>query len=80
MVAGLVKERGSSAHLRSDNGTEFIALALRGWLECSRVQNLYITPGSPWENAYCESFNSRLRDEFLNREEFAQRCRVKGGA
>jgi putative transposase len=48
-----------------------VALALQGWLRAKGVKTLYITPGSPWENAYCESFHSRLRDEFLNREEFA---------
>jgi transposase InsO family protein len=52
-------------------------VALRGWLERSGVRTLYITPGSPWENAYCESFNSRLRDEFLNREEFASEMEAK---
>ena len=73
----LVGERGAPGHLRSDNGPEFVAKALRGWLERSGVRTLYITPGSPWENAYCESFNSRLRDEFLNREEFASEMEAK---
>jgi putative transposase len=77
VLAEPIKERGAPRHLRSDNGPEFVALALRGWLECSRVQTLYITPGSPWENAYCESFNSRLRDEFLNREEFASKLEAR---
>lgn len=71
VMAGLMRERGAPEHLRSDNGPEFIAAALRGWLSQQGVQTLYITPGSPWENPYCESFHSRLRDEFLNREEFA---------
>ena len=73
----LVGERGAPGHLRSDNGPEFVAKALRGWLERSGARTLYITPGSPWENAYCESFNSRLRDEFLNREEFASEMEAK---
>jgi len=56
--------------LRSDNGPEFIAQAVRQWLQESMVGTLYIAPGSPWENPYSESFNSRLRDELLNREVF----------
>jgi len=54
------------AHIRSDNGPEFIATAVKDW----RVHTLYITPGSPWENGYCESFNGSLRDELLNGEIF----------
>lgn len=77
VLAELINERGAPRHLRSDNGPEFVALALRGWLERCGVQTLYITPGSPWENAYCESFNSRLRDEFLNREEFASELEAR---
>jgi len=77
VMEGLMRERGTPGHLRSDNGPEFIARALRGWLARLGVQTLYITPGSPWENAYCESFNSRLRDEFLNREEFATELEAK---
>lgn len=77
VLAGVIRERGAPEHLRSDNGPEFIALALRGWLTRQGVKTLYITPGSPWENAYCESFNSRLRDEFLDREEFATELEAK---
>lgn len=66
VLLGLINERGVPRHLRSDNGRQFVALALQGWLDRSGVQNLYITPESPWQNAYWESFNSRLRDEFLN--------------
>jgi putative transposase len=62
--------RGAPAHLRSDNGPEFTATAVREWLERVGVQTLYIEPGSPWENGYIESFNGRLRDELLNREVF----------
>jgi transposase InsO family protein len=62
--------RGTPQYLRSDNGPEFIAAAVRRWLAKAGVQTLYIEPGSPWENGYNESFNSRLRDELLNREEF----------
>ncbi len=69
-LARLVAERGGPAYLRSDNGPEFIAAAVKGWLAKMGVATLYIEPGSPWENAYSESFNSRLRDELLNRELF----------
>ena len=70
-LAALMARRGAPAHLRSDNGPEFVALAVQAWLKQQNVGPLYIAPGSPWENAYVESFNSRLRDEHLNREEFA---------
>ena len=61
---------GAPEHIRSDNGPEFIAIALREWLHRIGVATLYITPASPWENGYCESFNSKLRDELLAREIF----------
>lgn len=64
------RERGMPEHLRSDNGPEFIATAVRRWLAGVGTRTLYIEPGSPWENAYSESFNSRLRDELLNGELF----------
>jgi transposase InsO family protein len=56
--------------IRSDNGPEFIADAIKKWLKKKHVGTLYIEPGSPWENGYIESFNGRLRDEILNREVF----------
>ena len=62
--------RGVPMHIRSDNGPEFIAQAIRSWLERARVQTLYIEPGSPWENGYAESFHGRLRDELLECELF----------
>lgn len=62
--------RGVPQHIRSDNGSEFIAHAIRTWLESSAVTTLYIEPGSPWENGYVESFHSRLRDELLDSELF----------
>lgn len=62
--------RGAPQYLRSDNGPEFVAEAIQAWLKQSGVGTLYIAPGSPWENAYIESFNSRLRDELLNVEVF----------
>jgi transposase InsO family protein len=61
---------GVPGHLRSDNGPEFIAYAIQDWLEDKGVKTIYITPGSPWENAYIESFHDKLRDECLNRELF----------
>lgn len=62
--------RGVPGHIRSDNGPEFIAKAVRTWITAVGAQTAYITPGSPWENGYIESFNARLRDEFLNGEIF----------
>jgi len=62
--------RGAPAYIRSDNGPEFISIVVKKWLKKSGVETLYIAPGSPWENGYIESFNSRLRDELLNRELF----------
>ena len=62
--------RGVPGHIRSDNGPEFIAKAVREWIATVGAKTAYITPGSPWENGYCESFNSKLRDELLNGEIF----------
>ena len=62
--------RGVPAHIRSDNGPEFIAKAVQAWITGGGAQTAYITPGSPWENGYIESFNGRLRDECLNGEVF----------
>lgn len=62
--------RGVPKHIRSDNGSEFTAVAVREWLNTLKVKPLYIEPGSPWENGYVESFNGKLRDELLNRELF----------
>jgi len=63
-------EHGVPEHIRSDNGPEFVAKRVRKWLAGLGTRPLYIEPGSPWENGYCESFNSKLRDEFLNGEIF----------
>jgi len=62
--------RGPPEHIRSDNGAEFTATAIREWLANLGVKTLYIEPGSPWENGYIESFNGKLRDELLDREIF----------
>jgi len=62
--------RGIPEYLRSDNAPEFVARELRKWLGRLGTGTLYIEPGSPWENGYCESFNGKLRDECLNGEIF----------
>ncbi len=69
-LAKLFMEKGAPEHIRSDNGSEFTAQAVREWLDKAKVRTLYIEPGSPWENGYNESFNGRLRDELLNGEIF----------
>ena len=67
----LVAVRGAPAHPRMDNGPEMIAWALRDYCRLAGVRTTYIEPGSPWENPFAESFNSRARDEHFNVEEFA---------
>jgi transposase InsO family protein len=69
-LAELFLSRGVPAHIRSDNGPEFTAEAVRDWLGRIGVKTLFIQPGSPWENGYVESFNGKLRDVVLNREIF----------
>lgn len=64
-------------HIRSDNGPEFTAKAIRQWLGRMDVKTLFIEPGSPWENGYIESFNGKLRDELLNREIFTTLTEAK---
>lgn len=66
----LINTHGRPEFIRSDNGPEFIAKALAKWLETFEIGTIYIEPGSPWENPYIESFNSKFRDECLNREMF----------
>ncbi len=73
----LFVQRGVPEHIRSDNGPEFAATAVRSWLSRVGVQALFITPGSPWENGYIESFNGKLRDELLDRELFDTLWEVK---
>ena len=70
MLAGLMLRHGIPKHIRSDNGPEFVAKAVREWLSRLEVGTLFIEPGSPWENGYIESFNGKLRDELLNGEIF----------
>jgi transposase InsO family protein len=70
ILKALMKLHGQPEHIRCDNGPEFVCSAVRAWLKRSGVSALYIAPGSPWENAYAESYHARLRDELLSREEF----------
>jgi transposase InsO family protein len=70
VLRDLFVEHGAPEYLRSDNGPEFTAEAVREWLDKVAVQTLFIEPGSPWENGYNESFNGKLRDELLAREIF----------
>jgi transposase InsO family protein len=71
VLAAAVQQRGAPVHIRSDNGPEFIAKAIRTWVAGAGLETLYIEPGAPWENGYAESFNSKVRDELLNVEEFS---------
>ena len=71
VLTNLFLTRGVPKHIRSDNGPEFIAQAISKHAERTGLEMLYIEPGSPWENGFAESFFSRLRDELLNCEEFA---------
>jgi putative transposase len=70
IFADVMVERGVPEYIRSDNGPEMVAKTLRTWLGKVGAKTLYIKPGSPWENGYCESFNGKLRDELLNGEIF----------
>jgi len=69
-LADVMLVRGVPEHMRSDNGSEMTAKVVRHWLTQVGAKTLYIEPGSPWENGYCESFNGKLRDELLNGEIF----------
>jgi len=71
ILAEVVASRGAPPHrIRSDNGPEFAAEAVRSYLEASGSGTLYVAPASPWQNGFAESFHSKLRDEFLELEEF----------
>ena len=69
-MADVMLLRGVPEHIRSDNGGEMTAKVVRNWLTQVGAKTLFIEPGSPWENGYCESFNGKLRDELLNGEIF----------
>ncbi len=62
--------RGTPCYIRSDNGSEFVAVAVKGWISGVGAKSAFIEPGSPWKNGYVESFNGKLRDELLNMEVF----------
>ena len=70
VLADLFIARGTPSYVRSDNGPEFIAMAVKGWISGVGIKTAFIEPGSPWENGYVESFNGKLRDELLNTEVF----------
>ena len=70
VLSDLFIMKGTPGYIRSDNGSEFTANKLLEWLKELGVGTAFIEPGSPWENGYCESFNGKMRDEFLNRELF----------
>ena len=70
VLADLFIARGRPGFIRSDNGPEFVAMAVKGWITDVGAETAYIEPGSPWENGYVESFNGKLRDELLNMEVF----------
>jgi putative transposase len=70
VLLGLFAEHGHPKYLRSDNGPEFVAKAVRTWLKGQGTETMYIEPGKPWQNGYGESFNGKLRDECLNVNQF----------
>jgi putative transposase len=70
VLSELILDRGTPKYIRSDNGPEFVATILRDWLKSIGTETAYIEPGSPWQNGYCESFNGKFRDQFLDGELF----------
>ena len=70
VLSDVMLERGIPRFIRSDNGPEFVAKILRNWLKSISPETAYIEPGNPWQNGYCESFNGKFRDQFLNGELF----------
>jgi transposase InsO family protein len=70
VLARVIRRRGGPRRIRSDNGSEFICDALKDWLPTKGTEPIQVAPGSPWENGFIESFNSRFRDEFLEAELF----------
>jgi transposase InsO family protein len=76
-LSRLIGERGAPKHIRSDNGSEFIAEEVKNWMKSLGVDTLYIAPGAPWQNGYAESFHSRLRDEFLEMNYFNNLAEAK---
>jgi len=80
VLARVIGRRGAPTRIRSDNGSEFIGAALAGWLPAKGTKPIQVAPGSPWENGFIESFNSRFRDEFLDRVEFESVADAKAQA
>ena len=78
VLADLFIARGTPAHIRSDNGPEFAAMAVKGWITGVGARTAFIEPGSPWENGYVESFNGKLRDELLAAENLQHARRGEG--
>lgn len=76
-LSQVISQRGAPKHIRSDNGPEFIAREVKTWLDSLGVETMYIAPGAPWQNGYAESFNSRLRDEFLEMNYFTTLAEAK---
>ena len=77
VLGRLIAERGEPGHVRSDNGPEFVAKAVRTYLKEQGAKTRYIDPGAPWQNPYVESFNGKIRDEFLRRELFGNLLEAK---
>jgi putative transposase len=77
LLSDLFILRGVPEHIRSDNGPEFVAKAVQEWITAVGAKTAYITPGSPWENGFIESFNARLRDELLDGEIFYSLAEAK---
>ena len=77
VLSDLFVLRGVPEHIRSDNGPEFVAKTVQEWITAAGARTAYITPGSPWENGFIESFNARLRDELLDGEIFYSLAEAK---
>jgi putative transposase len=69
-LADLFSLRGIPGHIRSDSGSDFIAAAVKNWIAAARARTAFIAKSNPWENGHIQSFNGKLRDEFLNGEIF----------
>lgn len=76
-LSRLMRIYGKPAYVRSDNGAEFTAAKVMRWLRDAAIGPAFITPGSPWQNGFVESFNGKLRDELLNREWFRSRAEAR---
>jgi putative transposase len=76
-LSRLMRLYGKPAYIRSDNGAEFTAAKVMRWLRDQSIGPAFITPGSPWQNGFVESFNGKFRDELLNREWFRNRAEAR---